>query len=161
MKILSIVAILFGFSQCGSTKIVKNPPFKIESAVYNHWTGGLPGVSGTRVEIRLSEKSSIAFDSLFFLNKATKVEIREEKGNTFLTAHFSTSKKRNQNRDVILHSDSKMEINNKVPVNDNFPFELKENEAIISYKIDEKTKYYKIENVEQTKSDFYPSVKKQ
>lgn len=160
MKILSIIAVLFGFSQCGTTKLVENPPFKIESATYNNWTGGVPGVSGTRVEIQLSEKSSISFDSLFFQKKSTKIEIRETKGKTFLTAHFNTSK-RDFNRDIVLDSDVRKEISNKVPETNNFPFELKENEAIISYKIAGKTNYYKIENIKESKPDLFPSVRKQ
>ncbi|WP_331363256.1 hypothetical protein [Polaribacter sp.] len=159
MKILSVIAILFGFTQCGTSKLVKTPPFKIASATYNNWVGGLPGVSGTRVEIRLSEKENIDFESLFFKNKSTKIEVREENGKTFLTAHFNTSKSRG-GRDLILDSDSRKEIKNEVPKNDDFPFELKENEAVLSYKVAGKIKFYKIENIEATKSDFYPKAKK-
>lgn len=158
MKILSIIAILFGFSQCGTSKLVTNPPFKITSATYNNWVGGLPGSSGTRVEIRLTDKENIAFDSLFFQKKATKIEVREANGKTFLTAHFNTSTA--NKRDLILDSDSRKEINNEVPKNDNFPFELKENEAIISYKVSGKIKFYKIEKIEATKPNYYPKENK-
>ena len=129
MKILSVLAILFGFTQCVTSKLVTTPPFKITSATYNNWVGGLPGTSGTRVEIRLDNESNVVYDSeyfqkLFFKNKSTKIETREENGKVFLTAHFNTSKP-SGGRDLILDSDTRKEIKNTVPKNFDFPFELK------------------------------------
>ena len=158
MKILSVLAVLFGFTQCASMKLQKKAPFKIASATYNHWVGGLPGVSGTKAEIRLSEKSNITFESLYFLNKIIKVETKEEKGRTLLIAnHTNTSTNK---RDVILSSDSKKEMKNQLPDTKEFPFELKENEAIISYKVKDKLKYFKITNLKKVQSDFYPEMRK-
>lgn len=152
MKFLSILTIIIGFSQCGTTKLIKNPPFKIESATYTNWVGGVPGVSGTNVEITLSEKATIVFDSLFFRKRATKIDVKQH----ILVAYFNTSNRKKY--DVILHSDSKKELKNKIPKPDSFPFELKENEAIISYKVDNKTKYFKIENIEKLKTDHLPKI---
>jgi hypothetical protein len=128
----------------------------MESATYTNWVGGVPGVSGRRVEIKLSEKKSVTFDSLFFQKKTTKIEIRETKGTTLLVAHYSTSSRKNN--DFILHSDTKRELKNKIPKPDNFPFDLKENEAIISYKVKGKIKYYKIENIKKAKEDTFPKI---
>ena len=158
MKILSIFALLFGFTQCASLKLEKKAPFVVTSAVYNHWVGGMPGVSGTKVEIRLENKADIVFDSLYFLNRVTKIEIKSEKAHTLLIANYSTSNR--QNRDIILDSDPKKEVNNKIPDADKFPFELKENEAVISYKEESKTKYFKISNLKKTAPDLYPEMRK-
>jgi hypothetical protein len=157
MKFLSIIAILFSFTQCGSIKLDNNPPFKIEKALYNNWFGGQPGVSGTKIEIELKENSSIAFDSIFFRNKSTKVEIKTTSKKTLLIAHFNTSKR--QNRDLILDVDVTKEIKNTLPEVKKFPFDLKENEALISYKVGNEIKYFKIENVEKAKSMFFPRAK--
>jgi hypothetical protein len=154
MKILSIIAILFGFSQCGSTKFEKNPPFKIESATYTNWIGGVPGVSGTRVELKLATKNTIAFDSIYFQKKVTKIKIRETKGITFLTGSFNTSTRKNNT--LVLHADAKMELKNKVPKIEVFPFDLTENQAIISYKVGTLTKYFKLENIQKAKEVFFP-----
>ena len=156
MKTISILIIILSFSQCGSAKIENKAPFKIASATYNNWVGGVPGVSGTRVEIKLTEKEDIVFDSLFFQNKKTKVEISEEKKVTVLRGFFNTSTKKNV--DFILHSDAKKELKNTVPKQEKFPFELKQNEAIISYKINNKTKFYKIENINEVKSALFPKI---
>lgn len=150
------IVLMFGFTQCKSVKFDKNPPFSIESVTYSN----LPVSKGTRVEIYLSNKIDIAFESLFFQYKKTKIEIREKNGKTILTAYYNTSKILN---DMVLESDSKKEIVNKVDehffLKKNYPFELKENEAVISFKEDGKVKYVKIENIKKTKPDLYPQMK--
>ena len=78
MKTLSILAILLSFAQCGSSTLVQNPSFKVEKAFYNNWVGGQPGVSGTKLEIHLKNASEVIFDSLYFKNKRTKVEVLQK-----------------------------------------------------------------------------------
>ena len=158
MKFLSIIAILFSFTQCGSIQLEKNPPFKIEKASYNNWVGGQPGVSGTKVEFALKENSNIDFDSIIFRNKSTKVEISTASGKMLLIGHFNTSKR--QNRDLILDANVTKEMKNTLPDVKKIPFELKENEAILSYKVGNKIKYFKIKNIEKAKSVFFPRANK-
>tara|TARA_R110002049_G_scaffold114646_1_gene265892 strand:- start:11764 stop:12252 length:489 start_codon:yes stop_codon:yes gene_type:complete len=158
MKILSILTIIVGFSQCGSSKFVKEPSFNIEKAFYNYWVGGQPGVSGTKLEIHLSNSSEIIFDSLFFQNKTTKVEVNNLDNAVQLIGHFSTSKK--MKRDIILDVNSTNEIENTLPNLKKFPFELKENEAVLSYKKGEKTVFFKIENIKEIEFKAFPSANK-
>ena len=156
MKILSLVVILCGFSKCRSTKFDQKPPFIITSSSYTSWVGGVPGVSGTRVDITLSEKTTIRFDSLFFKKKITKIEVSQANEKTVLTAHYNTSKK--QKTDFILHADSKKELKNEIPTITAFPFDLKENDAVISYQVNGKTKYYKLENIQKVTSGSFPKI---
>ena len=128
MKVLGALIFILGFTQCKSVKFDNNPPFTVEKSSFNNWVGGQPGVSGTRVEIYLTHKVDVVFETLYFKNKKTNVEIREKNGKTFLTAHYNTSKRLD---DMILDSDGKKEAVNKLP--EDFPFELKENEAVISF----------------------------
>lgn len=151
MKILSILTIIFGFSQCGSLKFEKNPPFKIISAVAQNWSGGQPGVRGTNININYSSDINIEFDSVYYLNKVVKLENKKSKENKLVVGFFNRS---SINRDLILDLDSKKEINNTVPEVKKFPFDLKDNEAVISYKIGDKIKYYKIVSVKKGKSRF-------
>lgn len=146
MKMLSIFAIVFTFFQCGSSKFVTNPPFKINSAEYNTWVGGLPGVSGINVKIKLKEKSTIQFDSLYFKMRVTKVET---KNSTLLIANYSTSKKNPS--DIILDIDPKKELKNQIPRQQTIPFELEENEAVLSYQFKGKTRYIKIKDIKKSK----------
>ncbi|MGY0406903.1 MAG: hypothetical protein ACWIPJ_00895 [Polaribacter sp.] len=157
IKIISIVIIILGFSECGSNKLIKNPPFTIEKAMYNYWTGGIPGVSGIRVKISVATAPEITFDSLFFHQKETKVEVLQDGETTLLIGHFSTSNRRE--KDFILDINATKEIQNKPPNIQKFPFELKENEAILSYKKDAKTYYFKIEELQKEKSPQYPRTK--
>jgi hypothetical protein len=158
MKILSLLAILFSFTQCGTSILIKNPTFKVEKAFYNHWVGGQPGVSGMKLEIHLKDASEIIFDSLYFQEKITKVEVSQKEKFTQIIGHYSTSKR--QKRDVILDADATKELENTVPNLGSFPFKLKENEAMLSYKKENKTVYFKIENIKKVRSIPFPSMNK-
>lgn len=144
IKILSFLIIIIGFSQCASLKFEKKPPFKITNAVYKNWVGGQPGVSGINVKITYSSAQKIQFDSIYFLNKAAKLEAKDVNKNTEVYGYFYIS---SLNNDIILDSDPTKEMNNPIPKIKNFPFELKENEAVISYTIKGNTKYYKIKSL--------------
>ena len=52
-----------------------------------------------------------------------------------IIGHFNTSTRK---RDLVLDSDPKKEINNKIPDFKKIPFELEENEAILSYQLNGK-----------------------
>jgi hypothetical protein len=158
IKILFILALLFGFLQCGSNTFVKNPTFKVEKAFYNNWVGGQPGIRGIKVEMHLKDASEINFDALYFQGKVTKVEVSMKDGLAQVIGHFSTSKI--QKRDIILDLDATKELENKVPKLDKFPFELKENEAVLSCKKGVKTLYFKIENISKVALMPFPSLNK-
>ncbi|MGJ8760148.1 MAG: hypothetical protein ACSHXA_06360 [Polaribacter sp.] len=150
MKTLSILLLILSFSQCGSTKFQKNTSFIIDSANYMTWTGEQPRIHGINVQIQLKEKSNITFDSLYFRNKATKVEIKEA---SLIIANYTTSK--SKNLDVTLHLDPKKEFKNKLPVQKKIPFELSKNEAVLSYQLNGETKYYKIKEIKERDTKTY------
>ncbi len=157
MKVLSILTILFGFSQCVSTKLVENPPFKIESATYTNWVGGVPGVSGTNVKIVYSSNENIEFDSIYFSKKITNLEQRSYKNKKMVVGNFNTSPPKT---DLVMDVNTQKELNNKIPDAKKIPFDLKENEAVVSYKKGTKIKYFKIENLKKGKQVFYQSAPK-
>ncbi len=156
MKLVTIFAIIFSFTQCKSLKLEDNPPFIIDSATQTALVGGKPGNTSVNVTIAYTSNKTIQFDSVYFMNRVAKLQASEAKGKKMLTGNIVTSAK----RDLVLNSDSKKEINNTVPEADNFPFELKENEAVISYKQDDKIYYYKIKSLRKGKTVFYPSAPK-
>jgi hypothetical protein len=77
---------------------------------------------------------------------------------TRIIAHFSTLKRKNRN--LILDADITKELENTLPSLEEFPFQLKENEAILSYKKEGKTLYFKIENIKKLQSISFPSMNK-
>lgn len=158
IKILSILVILLGFSQCGGSILVKKSILKVEKAFYNNWFGGQPGVRGTKVEIHLKDASEVIFVALYFQGKRTKVEVSKIEKFTRIIAHFSTSKRKHRN--LILDADIIKETGNTLPSLEEFPFQLKENEAILSYKKENKTLYFKIENIKKVQSIAFPSMNK-
>lgn len=159
MKILSILTILLVFAQCRSSALVQNPSFKVEKAFYNNWVGGQPGVRGTKLEVHLKNAAEIIFDSLYFNNKVTKVEVLQKEEITQLIGHYSTSKR--IKNDLIIDIDPKNELQNTPPIIKKFPFELNNNEAIVSYKKGKKTVFFKIVNIKKIQPTLFPSVNKE
>ncbi|MFT7498977.1 MAG: hypothetical protein ACI8QP_001571, partial [Porticoccaceae bacterium] len=75
----------------------------------------------------------------YFRGRKVKVEVKSSnyigRFNSYL----------NQRQDKVLHSDSQKEFGNQVPIIEKeFPFDLENDEAIISYKEKRKLKFYKI-----------------
>jgi hypothetical protein len=65
----------------------------------------------------------------------------------------------NQKEDIIMSREPLAEYGNKPPrLETEIPFDLKENQCVISYKNGEKTQYYKIENIVEKQPEHYPSV---
>lgn len=157
MKFLGIITIIASLFHCASTKFDSNPPFKVNNATYNKYVGGVQGVSGMWVRVNYEADTTIAFDSLFFQGKKTKIELQTIQNKTYASGHFNTSTV-NSKADLMLHSNGKKEYGNKAPEK-KFPFELKENEAVISYLENGETKFFKIENIKKAEAVFYPSAK--
>lgn len=153
LKILLLLLLTLSFTQCKTIRLVENPPFKITGATYNNWVGGQPGVSGIKVIIRVDAGKEITFDKMYFYKKTTSVELNTTNNKEYLIGHFNTSTRNQLNR-TIENATAKKEKSKTIK--DTFPFELKENEAVISYKKGAKTFYYKVSNIKKTKTDFYP-----
>ena len=144
------------FTQCGSAQFDKEAPFIIHKAYYQDWFGGQPGSKGTLVTVEISRAAeSIVFDSIFFNGKIKKLGNTASDNKQLLIGNFSTTTLSNKN--IIMHSDPKEEMANKIsePIL-NFPFELTDNECVVSYTIKKKKRYYKVENLKKEKSIYYP-----
>lgn len=147
MKLIGILILAFSITQCASVKMDNNHPFKIESATYNHVTGGVKGsYNSTNLIINFTAKEAVDFQKVYFQNKITNAVIEQNGDKQYIAARYKTSS--NDRKDIILHADPKQEFGN-TPNNpvEKFPFELKENEAMISYAIGEKIHYVKVENI--------------
>lgn len=161
MKSLSIMAIsLFVFTfftQCGSAQFDKNPPFTISNAYYQDWFGGQPGSKGTFVQIELAGAISkdIVFDSVFFKSDVTKLDLNTTASIQVLKGNFTSIS--HKDRNIVMHSDPKEEMVNKVRgATSQNPFEISDNECVISYFIKKKKHYYKVENLKKEKPIYYP-----
>ncbi|MBT8384247.1 MAG: hypothetical protein KJO83_00900 [Bacteroidia bacterium] len=156
IMVISLFVFAF-FTQCGSAQFDKNPPFTIYKAYYQDWFGGQPGSKGTFVQIELAGPISkdIVFDSVFFRKDVTKLDLniiasmQTLKGNIISKSH--------EDRNIVMHSDPKEEMVNEVRgATIQNPFEISDNECVISYFIKKKKHYYKVENLKKEKPIYYP-----
>ena len=153
MKFLGIIILTIGLFQCKSSQFQQNPSFKIFGGTFEHYTGGIPGASGSWVRINYEATAKVDFQDIYFQGKKTKVEIQKVGKKTFASGHFNTSSTKSK-ADLVLHQNGKEEYGNQVP-KQKTPFELKENEAVLSYKENGKIKYIKVENLKKAKPKFY------
>ena len=108
------------------------------------------------IETEGTSKDNIQLDSVYFRGKAAKFEIKPNNSTLFI-GRFSLAA--NQKKDIIMSNKPKAEYGNELPkLNTKIPFELKDNECVVSYNEGDKTKYFKIENVVEKQAQFYPSA---
>lgn len=157
-KIL-ILLVLMGFTNCSSAqKLEKQVSFTIGEVYCQNWVAGIEGGgSGINIFIPIEDlKNNIQLDSVYFRGKAVKLEFKPNSPTVFIGRLKTLS---NQKKDIIMSVKPEDEYGNKVPERINkIPFELKKNECVISYIEDGKTMYFKIENIIEKKTEFYPSA---
>ena len=152
MKLFGILILTISFTQCASSKFEQKPPFTIKEATYTNITGGMPGNNSVDLKIFFSAEKEVSFEQLYFINRITKAIIETKEGIRYIVGRYNTSAK-NSKYDLELHGDSQKEYGNQPP-QEVFPFELKNNEAVLSYKEGNQTKYVKIENIKEGKAVF-------
>ena len=65
----------------------------------------------------------------------------------------------NQKQDIILSSDMKEEAKNELPQPiEEMPFEINDDECVITYRKGKRTFYYKISNIQMEQPLHYPSA---
>jgi uncharacterized protein YozE (UPF0346 family) len=165
---LFMLFLLASFSNCSSTKQANNkqankigmhnfqetPSFTLGETSYKYWTAGVKGGgSGINVLILVEEnKDNVVFDVIYFRGMQSKFEAIK----TGYVANFRT--KANQREDIIMSTNKNAEYGNEIADKATFPFQLKDNECVISYIEDNTTKYFKIENLVEKPRDEYPSA---
>ena len=158
MKILFLLMTITSLTlgSCGGSKsnnsnmdFTSNPPFKIQEIYSQKWVAGVRGGgSGTNVYITFSEVSEgVVFQEIFFQNKKSLLKTTSKNK---MGANFKST----QNSDVIMDVDSTKEAVNIPP--EKIPFQLEDNEAVISYFENDKTYYYKVSNMKEKEMLAYP-----
>jgi len=159
-RIISLFLMLFiivSFSECASTlELQDNLLIEIDKVYYQTWVAGVKGGDrGINVFIPIkSNSNNIVLDSMYFRGKSTKIEYAND---ALAIGRFKT--KANQKQDIIMSNEPYAEYANKVPVlPEKIPFELKDDECIVSYLVEEETKYFKIEGIIRKASKLYQTV---
>lgn len=135
------------FFGCGASKVkAQEHPFKVLEATYADSAGEQPNLLVTTLKITINNKQ-IQLDSVYFRNHKAPLKHVESDENSLFKGSFITS---TIPHDYILHGDPKQEFGNKPPVTvSKLPFEIKNNEAVVSYFYKDKISYYKILEVKE------------
>lgn len=117
-------------------------PQEIQSAFYQKWEDGTES-SGTHfyIEFKKPLAANIKLEKIYFQNQESAIKGIAK--NTFV-AHFY---RENKKEDLVLDIDPDKEYGNKAPVIQKSKFDLKPNEAVLEYKQDNKTQFFKITNL--------------
>ncbi|RLD62214.1 MAG: hypothetical protein DRI95_13335 [Bacteroidetes bacterium] len=159
--VLGLTFLILGLSNCNVSKtnhsiysLSQNPPFKISEGYYHDWIAGVQGGgSGTILFITFSElNKKVKVEDFFFRNK--KVKAQNDQNNSLLYIGYF---KNDINRGVIMDSDMNKEAQNIPP--EKYPFQLEEDEAVISYTYKEVVQYYKVSNIIEEEVIAFPQTK--
>lgn len=157
LSFFAMLALMVSFSQCTTAqKLQKKAPMDFKETYAQEWVAGVQGGgSGINVFVPVKD-TSIVLDSMFF--RGQKVKLEFSAGNqAFYIGRFLTDF--NKSKDLILSSDMEEESKNKLPkLKEEMPFELTDDECIISYLKGNKTLYYKISNIKMEQPVHYPSA---
>ncbi|GGI56327.1 hypothetical protein [Winogradskyella haliclonae] len=147
-RFLSIAIISVSFAQCASTmKLEKEAPTTFGDVYCQSWVAGVKGGgSGTNIFIE-TLKDDIVLDSVFFRGKVSKLETKPKNRQLFIGRFLSTS-----NTEGVNLENSKSDIIS----GKDFPFELENNECVVSYIKEGKTRYYKLSNIIERQTDALP-----
>lgn len=155
---LPLVIFSLAVESCGSTQNVNNelmfeanPPFTIEEVYFQKWVAGTKeGGSGINVHIIFGDiEPNVVVRDIYFQNQILKAQNSVSNSNEYF-AHLSNDSR----SDMVMDIDPMKEAQNTP--SGNFPFELKQNEAVVSYLFGGKKNYYKISNLSEKKRIAYP-----
>jgi len=159
-NLFSISLILFGFSNCAGGKDTgysfdQEPPFTLGEVYYQDWVAGVrEGGSGTNVYINIeSYAEDVVIMDVYFRNKKEKAKNSAQYFDQYV-GYF----KNKARPDIIMDSDPVKESKNTPP--ESFPFQLEDDEAVLSYLHKDEVKYFKISKMERKPTIAYPSTNK-
>jgi hypothetical protein len=141
-----VLFVSIGFTQCKNLKLEQKttPSITINNVTYHSWTGGQePATGGIRVEFTIHGSECVNPDSLYFRGQRAKLA----------TINYATG-------DLWIADYGNANYYNKPLAKSkgtaSFPFQLKENEAMLSYYCKKKKYYHKITNIIKTRHILYP-----
>mgnify|MGYP003413200854 FL=1 len=146
---------------CSSNKeINENLPYPTENIYFQNWVGGQQQTGGGtnfHVKFKQALPTDVTLKKVYFLQKEASFD--KNNGTTY-TAHFFYKPSKT---DLILDENPVNEYGNKAPEiktsKTDFPFVLKEDEAILEFVVKNKTQLYKIKNIPEKELLAYPSAR--
>ncbi len=138
--LFSSVIVTALFTNCGgSKKLQETPPAQFEQAYIN----SSAGYYELFIPVAAIQETQVQLDSVYF--RGSKEALVKDEAKGAYKATFKTGK-----RDLIMSSDPKEEYANKAPqMPVKPPFEIKDDEAVIVFNQNNKTRYYKITGIKE------------
>lgn len=152
--IFSFMAILLiSFAPYERVSFQKKAPFTIIEKSYFYWVGGVKGTNGFKIQIvGTFNTTNLQFSTIYFQNRELKVVPNIHLDKFTLVGGYTTF-----NDKDILADDAKVnDDNSKNSSGDEIPFELEKDEAVLVYSISGRNHYYKIKDIEQKETIYYP-----
>ena len=148
INIIVVMPLVF-FASCASQpKLQDKTPVAIQEYYYQTWSAGARGAgSGINFTLALKEvPRDVQLKDIYFQGRKTAL-VQGKQAPSVFTGYFKTDL--NGPADIKMNADPKEEYGNAPPSLDKkeFPFEMTDSEAIISFEIDGKLKYYKLTDV--------------
>lgn len=162
MKALYII-LAMALTSCGAqnmNEISKTIDVSQSSQAYAQaWTGGAPG-SGSGVTLYFPTSVTTGFEvvAVYFREQVSKSVNYTADDRMTMVTRFRTDF--NNRKDLIMDKDATKEMQNEAPSLEKFPFELKENEAVIALKKDgsDDLTYVKLTEIEERSQLALPSM---
>lgn len=155
-----ILLILLIISCSSNKEINENIPYQTENIYFQNWVGGQQQTGGgTNFHIKFKEKlpNDVTLKKVYFHQKEANFEKVNE---TTYNAHFFYKPSKT---DLILDENPANEYGNKAPeINTSktdFPYVLKDDEAILEFATKSKNQLYKIKNIPEKELLAYPSAR--
>ena len=129
-----------------------DPPFEVGEGYFQKWVAGTPeGGSGFHLEVYIRDiRQDLTIEKLYFRKMVSdarqdQTDIDRYKG------YF----KHAEGRDVVMSSDATLEAQNTPPAP--FPFDLENDQAVLSYKLGGEIYFVLLESLEERPELAYPS----
>ena len=153
---IGLLTVITGcFTHCASSyKIQDSIDVNFNEVYSQSWVGGeKDSESGKNLYIHLKQlPNNIVLDSVYFKGQR---KILEQVNPLLFLARFE--RRKNSKPDIIMSNEPYAEYGNKLPrIGTHIPFELKDDECVISYKDGRNRKYFKITGILKKSPIYYP-----
>ena len=151
-RLLLLMIVLVSFSQCSSAqKLQKEAPTAFGEVYFQSWVAGVKG-GGAGLNIFIeTQTDKIILDSVYFRGEVSKLEVKPANKLRYIGRFISESNKK-QNPLTEATNTEDLDTNLKMP------FDLKDDECVVSYNLNGITKYFKLSNVREKQGLALPMV---
>lgn len=136
----------------GKVILEPNPEITVTKPYFQKWSAGQEssGSGYTLYFPNLINRNNYKLENVYFRGLIGEIKIGK-------ALYFS--KLNSKKPDVIMSGNTNKEYGNTLPNKTKvFPFTLKSNECVISYRANKEIKYFKIENLTEKPGEFFPSA---